>query len=92
MRVTDPGEHANGVVTSRVFRVILLPRDRAILASAYELAQTDVEQDAAHVRDWGGTEPDLMATLQARHGWTAASEYAPFYVAALRQALDAATA
>ena len=90
--MTGPGEHTNGVVTARVFRVTLLPRDRAILASAYELAQTDVEQDAAHVRDWGGTEPDLVSTLEARHGWTAASEYAPFYVAALRRALGAATA
>jgi len=85
--MTNPRERADGADGAAFVRASLPPRDRAILASAYELQQAQVEQDAADVRGWGGTDAELLAMLQARHGWSAESEYAPFYVAALRQAL-----
>jgi len=74
-----------------VFGVTLLGRDRSILASAYELGQAEVDQDAAGVHQWQGTEGDLLRWLEGRHGWTVASEYAPHYVAALRTALQTST-
>lgn len=64
-------------------------RDRAILASAYELRQHEVDQDAATVQEWNGTDTELFGRMQERHGWTMASEYAPNYLAALRAALQA---
>lgn len=66
-------------------------RDCAILASAYELGQHEVDQDAATVQEWEGTDAELSGRMQARHGWTADSEYAPNYLAALRAALQAGT-
>ncbi len=67
--------------------MILSRRDRAILASAYELRQQQVDQDAATVLDWKGTDAELFGRMRERHGWTVASEYAPNYLAALRAAL-----
>ena len=58
-----------------------------MLASAYELRQRDIEDDALLVRDWGGSETELRRSLEQRHRWSVASEYSPFYVAALRKAL-----
>jgi len=62
-------------------------RDVSILASAYELRQRDIEDDALLVRGWGGSESELRRSLEQRHRWSVASEYSPFYVAALRKAL-----
>jgi hypothetical protein len=62
-------------------------RDVSILASAYELRQRDIEDDALLVQDWGGSESELRRSLEQRHRWSVASEYSPFYVAALRTAL-----
>ena len=61
-----------------------------ILASAYELVQRRVQEDATHVQGWAGPEADLLKWLQERHGWTVASEYAPYYLAGVRTALLAA--
>ena len=63
--------------------------DRAILASAYELGQYEVDRDATSVREWRGSDAELFGELQEPHGWTVASEYAPNYLAALRAALHA---
>jgi hypothetical protein len=62
--------------------------DAAVLASAYGLRQAQVQDDAAYVRQWRGPEQRLHSYLQERHGWTAASEYAPYSEADLRQALQ----
>ena len=66
----------------------LSDRDAAVLASAYEVRQAQVQDDAAYVLQWRGSEQSLHSYLQERHGWTAASEYAPYYVADLRQVLQ----
>jgi hypothetical protein len=62
--------------------------DASVLASAYELRQAQVQDDAACLLQWRGSEASLQAYLQEQHGWTAASEYAPYYVADLRLALQ----
>jgi hypothetical protein len=64
-----------------------LATELAVLASAYELKRPEVEDDALRVQLWNGSEADLLAYMQKRHGWTVASEYAPNYVADLRQTL-----
>jgi hypothetical protein len=89
--VSHPGERANGVYVTKVASVLLSRKTRAILASAYEVEQARVEQDVRMVRNWAGTEAELLAVLQERHNWTAASEYAPHYVGDLRAVLEAAT-
>ena len=66
----------------------LLPEsDCAVLASAYELQTAEVAEDASRLQQWAGPEADLVIVLEERHGWTVISEYGPYYVAALRQAL-----
>jgi hypothetical protein len=60
----------------------------AILASAYQLDQARVAEDALTVAEWTGPEARLIDHLQERHGWTAASEYAPYYLASLHKALQ----
>ena len=62
--------------------------DASVLASAYELRQAQVQDDAACLLQWRGSEASLQAYLQEQHGWTAASEYAPYSEADLRQALQ----
>ena len=37
---------------------------------------------------WRDSETGLLNYLQERHGWTAASEYAAYYAADVRQALQ----
>jgi hypothetical protein len=58
------------------------------VASAYQLEQPQVAEDALTVAGWTGPEARLIDHLQERHSWTAASEYAPYYVASLRKALQ----
>jgi hypothetical protein len=65
----------------------LTPSLRAILASAYELTEQQVEQDAQDVQHWDGTDSDLLSAIEACHQWTLASENGPYYLAAVRQAL-----
>jgi hypothetical protein len=60
---------------------------RALLASAYELSEDQVDRDVIQVRQWLGSDQDLTAALEKRHGWTIASENGPYYLAAMRQAL-----
>jgi hypothetical protein len=60
---------------------------RALLASAYELSEDQVDQDVTRMRQWLGSDQDLTAALEKRHGWTVASENGPYYLAAMRQAL-----
>ncbi len=74
--VSNSGKRANGVHVSRFFRVILARKQCIILASAYEVEEARVEQDATIICDWGGTEAELLAVLEARHSWTVGSEYA----------------
>ena len=62
--------------------------ESGVLASAYELRRRQVEDDAATLQQWSGTDADLLAYIQQRHGWTLDSEYAPHYVADLREALQ----
>ena len=62
--------------------------DAAVLASAYELRQAQVQDDAAYVLRWRGSGERLHSYLRERHGWTAASEYAPYSAADLRQVLQ----
>jgi hypothetical protein len=52
------------------------------------LQENQVEADASDVQGWAGADRELLRLLQDRHGWTTASEYAPYYLAALREALD----
>ena len=59
-----------------------------MLASAYELREQQVEDDAVQVQFWVGPDGELLGLLQERHGWTIRDEYAPYYLAALRRALD----
>ena len=66
----------------------LSQRATSVLASAYELGRWQVEDDALYLQQWTGSEAELVSSIQRRHGWTAASEYAPYYVADLRQALQ----
>ena len=63
-------------------------RWREILAGAYELSEGEIADDAAHVRRWAGSDEDLIAALEQRHGWSAESELGPYFLAALRRALD----
>ncbi len=58
-----------------------------MLASAYELPEDEVATDAAHVQRWVGSDHDLIGLLETRHGWTAASELGPYYLASMRRAL-----
>ena len=67
---------------------LLSDRDSSVLASAYELGPSQVQADAVHLQQWTGSEADLLVSMQGRHGWTAASECAPYYVAGLRQTLQ----
>ncbi len=60
---------------------------RGVLASAYELPEDEVATDAAHVQRWVGSDDDLIGLLETRHGWTAASELGPYYLASMRRAL-----
>ena len=62
-------------------------RWREILAGAYELTEGEIAHDAAHVRRWAGSDEDLIAALEQRHGWSAESELGPYFLAALRRAL-----
>jgi hypothetical protein len=62
--------------------------DAALVASAFQLRGNDVAIDAVLVEHWNGADADLLNAMQERHGWSAASEYAPNYVACLRQALS----
>jgi hypothetical protein len=64
---------------------VLSSRAVAILASAYELDERLVEEDARIVLNWTRTDDDLLTWLQERHGWSVASQYAPYYLADLRQ-------
>jgi len=64
-------------------------KQAAMLASAYELRPSYVEADALCVQWWTDSDARLMAYMEARHDWSAESDYAPFYVAALRQAQQA---
>jgi hypothetical protein len=57
------------------------------LASAYQLQQHQVEEDSERVHDWSGSNAELLIFMQQRHGWTPASEYARYYVDAIRRAL-----
>ena len=66
----------------------LSDRDCSLLASAYELRKRQVQDDALFVLLWNGSEDDLLTFMQARHDWSAASEYAPYYVADLRRAIQ----
>jgi hypothetical protein len=66
---------------------VLSPAVTAQLASAYELRPEEVETDARVVAQWSGSEADLHLTLEDTHGWTGVSEYATYYVAALRRTL-----
>jgi hypothetical protein len=60
---------------------------RGALASAYELSEDEVAADAAHLQEWVGSDGDLIGLLETRHGWTAASELGPYYLASMRRAL-----
>jgi len=60
--------------------------DRAILASAYQLGGQQVEDDADSIRQWVGSDQELLEHLRARHGWSVASEYGPYYLADVRRA------
>ena len=62
--------------------------DSQMLASAYELRRSDVEQDARLLVEWTGSHADLLRQFEERHRWSVTSEYARFYVAALRKALQ----
>jgi hypothetical protein len=62
-------------------------RWREILASAYELTEDQVAQAAIHVRHWLGSDAQLIALLEQRHGWSPESELGPYFLAALRRAL-----
>jgi hypothetical protein len=59
-----------------------------VLASAYELEDSQVADDASAVQAWAGTDGELLNLLDDRHGWTTESENAPYYLTALRQALN----
>jgi len=61
--------------------------DGAILASAYQLGAEQVEDDADSIREWVGSDRELLAHLRERHGWSVASEYGPYYLADVRHAL-----
>lgn len=65
-----------------------MSRSRSILASAYEVSEDQVREDATAIRDWTGLESDLLTELEQRHGWSAASELAPYYLAAIRRASE----
>jgi hypothetical protein len=68
---------------------VLTRRQAFVLASAYQLRPVQVEEDAQHVLQWTSSDDaGLVREMQRRHGWSAASEYAPYYVAALRAALQ----
>jgi len=62
-------------------------RWREILASAYELTEAQVAQDAGHVRHWLGSDEHLIAAIELRHAWNPDSELGPYFLAALRRAL-----
>jgi len=66
---------------------LLSADDCAVLASAYQLPTAQVEEDASRLQQWHGSEADLVVAIEERHGWTVVSEYGPYYLAALRQAL-----
>lgn len=66
----------------------LTPFLRAILASAYELTEQQVEDDAQEVLRWHGSDGDLLSAIEACHEWTAASENGRYYLAAVRRALS----
>lgn len=66
---------------------LLSAEDCAVLASAYQLPTAQVEEDASHLQQWHGSEADLVVAIEERHGWTVVSEYGPYYLAALREAL-----
>lgn len=65
-----------------------LPReeDTELLADAFEISQVDVLLDAIWVRSWEGGDEDLQKMLTVQHAWQ--PSLAPFYVRALRDALD----
>ena len=58
-----------------------------MLASAYELQEHQVENDASQVQHRVGSDGELLGLLQARDDWTI-QEYAPYVLAALRRAVD----
>jgi hypothetical protein len=62
-------------------------RWREILASAYELTEEQIAQDAGQVRRWHGSDENLIAALEHRHGRNPDSELGPYFLAALRHAL-----
>lgn len=62
-------------------------RSLEILALAYELTEADVAHDAAHVQQWVGSDHELIAAIEQRHGWRPGSELGTYFVAALRDAL-----
>lgn len=62
-------------------------RWKALLASAYELSEDNVAEDAFQLGQWTGSDGDLLTALEDRHGWSRASELASYYLAALRLAL-----
>ncbi len=66
----------------------LSPRWREILAGAYELSEDDVGDDATFVGQWEGSDQHLIAVLEERHGWSTESELGPYFLAAIRRALD----
>ncbi len=66
----------------------LSQRWREILSSAYELSEDQVAQDAAHVRNWAGSDEHLILALEERHGWRPESELGSYFLAALRRALS----
>jgi hypothetical protein len=79
--------HRNGAGVRHLDMSSLSAWQRALLASAYELPEEQVEQDAARLQQWLGTDQELATVLEVRHGWTVASECGPYYIAAVRQAL-----
>ena len=66
---------------------LLFSRWRGILASAYELTEDQVSDDAEDVQRWVGPDQGLIAALETRHDWTSESELGPYYLAAVRRAL-----
>lgn len=66
----------------------LSSKARAVLAAAYQLRPIELDEDATSISTWQGTEAELLATLERRRDWTPASEYARYYVADVRLALQ----
>jgi hypothetical protein len=81
--------HRDGHVEDDGLELIGIRRELAVRSTiAVPFDAGREHRGGQFVQDWTESELELLRYLNQRHRWTVASEYATFYLAAVRRALD----